>query len=374
MANTIVKYILSRLLIVFAFFIVIWTGINWLNLVVRNLESILILSQDPVSLIKYLFFTLTVAVDRVFPFVAFLSAIYFAFKLQTSNELNGMQSLGMNNYVAYIPFFLFALIVLATDIYLKFELRPYSRVQMANLERNINTPIEIRHQHVRKFLEFPGNIILFVEEINDDGVLKDIFIHLNYDSSKDVSLTFLADTGHIEYKQNEEYTQPIVKLLGGRIYAHNHVTHTNYKAVFKQSLSINLEPNYTAPLTEVSAQGLIGIITTLLNPTTPMVEKTLLFADFNRKASKTLFGFFVVIIGGFIVIYGNSRRWNVGGSIVIASTIAFGSFFLGQFAEDFEWTSSTANLTLYVSSLPMFIATLLTLMKLNIIDKKRGLG
>jgi len=105
-----------------------------------------------------------------------------------------------------------------------------------------------------------------------------------------------------------------------------------------------------------------------------MVEKTLLFADFNRKASKTLFGFFVVIIGGFIVIFGNSRRWNVGGSIVIASTIAFGSFFLGQFAEDFEWTSSTANLTLYVSSLPMFIATLLTLMKLNIIDKKRGLG
>jgi len=144
--------------------------------------------------------------------------------------------------------------------------------------------------------------------------------------------------------------------------------------VFKQSLSLNLEPNYTAPLTEVSAQGLIGIITTLLNPTTPMVEKTLLFADFNRKASKTLFGFFVVIIGGFIVIFGNSRRWNVGGSIVIASTIAFGSFFLGQFAEDFEWTSSTANLTLYVSSLPMFIATLLTLMKLNIIDNKRGLG
>jgi len=154
MANTIVKYILTRLLIVFAFFIVIWTGINWLNLVVRNLESILILSQDPVSLIKYLFFTLTVAVDRIFPFVAFLTAIYFAFKLQTSNELNGMQSLGMNNYIAYIPFFLFALIVLATDIYLKFELRPYSRVQMANLERNINTPIEIRHSMSENFLNF----------------------------------------------------------------------------------------------------------------------------------------------------------------------------------------------------------------------------
>ena len=361
MAYTIIKYNLIRILLVFAFFIIVWSGLNWINLIVRNLELITSLSYDPVSLVQYLLFSLAVAVDRIIPFVAFLTAIYFAFGLHSSNELNGIQSLGIESKFAYIPFFLFAFLLILVDGYLKFELRPESTVQLQNLEQNIGTKIVVRDQHVGKFLEFPGNIILFVEEVKEDGTLKDIFAHLFYDSNQNVSITFLAESGKIEYNQNGKISTPTIKLNNGGMNTHNHLTNSNYKIQFHQSLTINLAPYLSNQNKAVSSRGIAKILLSMFSPSIDSKERAIAFNEFNQKASKTVFTFMVAVIGGILLVYGNSKRWNIWFSVIVSSSIVFGSFFLGEFTEDLNWEGSIRNLLYYVSSLPMIIITILIL-------------
>ncbi len=359
MALTVIKYTLIRILLLFGFFISVWSGLNWTNLVVRNLEQILQFGHDPGRLLQHLLYTLIIAVDRIFPFVVFLTSIFFAFRLQSNNELHGMQAIGMRNALAVMPFVVFALLMFAADVYLKFELRPLSQVQIQKLANSVEDEITVHDHQTGKFLVFPNNVTLFVERTSEDGTLNDIFVHMNDTMNDNVSITFLAEQGTIEYTDQESRELPIITLNQGRIYTYNSATKQNYKLVFNDDLEISLNPLTSSPPAQELPRGLLAALRELLNSTDGPQERATFLQNFNDKAAKVLFTFLVALLGGVTVVYGTSQRWNIWVSVGCATILAFGSFFLGEFVEESDQVRMLSYSTYYVSSLPMLLGILL---------------
>jgi len=168
--NTI-KFFLSTLLMMG---IIVWTiqAVNYFDYV----------TEDGHGLRVYFLYTILSfpkIINRLLPFIFFISIFYILISYEKRNELNIFWINGINKIKFINKILILSLAITMIQIYLGSHLSPISLFKARDFLKNSNVDFFTSLLKPGKFINIAKNMTIFIERKNDDNTFKNIFIEDN---------------------------------------------------------------------------------------------------------------------------------------------------------------------------------------------------
>ena len=197
-------------LIFFVSSILIMSLIVWTLQAVSYFDYV---SQDGHGLKIYFLYTILnfpKIVNRILPFIYFISLFYMIISYELKNELsifwiNGISKINFVNNVIF-----FSIFIMIFQIWLGGFVSPSSQFKARNYLKNSNIDFFTSLIKEGKFINAVKGLTIFIDRKNDDGSYSDIFLD---DSTKNNSKMIYAKDGILV--DNEK--QKIFKLFEGKV-------------------------------------------------------------------------------------------------------------------------------------------------------------
>lgn len=185
--------------------LIVWTlqAVNYFDYV----------TEDGHGLKVYFFYTILSfpkIIDRIFPFIFFISLFYLILSYESKNELNIFWLNGVTKSAFLNKLVIFSLILMVLQFYISSFLTPLTQFKARNYLKNSNMDFFSSLLKSRKFINIAKGLTIFIDDINEEGVLKDIFLE---DKKNNTSRMIYAKTGFVI----EDNNQKLLRLIEGRI-------------------------------------------------------------------------------------------------------------------------------------------------------------
>lgn len=258
MTKKINRYIFKETLSMFLLTIFTLTGIIVLS---KTLDLIELSIENKLSIVfifKFLSYVITPILPYTIP-ASILIAILVTFtRLSTDNEITALKASGVSLYSILPPVVLIASIASILTLWTTITLAPASELKLSRLIYDFVKERTFAGVQEKKFYDDFQNIVLYVDEKDDSGLLKGIFIEAG---KGDDELVITAKEGHLF--SNEEDLSLMLRLEDGEI--HKKETNSYHKAEFDShtlKLTIPSLANSRAPSNSrnVSSAELFNII------------------------------------------------------------------------------------------------------------------
>jgi lipopolysaccharide export system permease protein len=193
--NQLDRYITSQLIGPFAFFLLVFTGILWLNQALRIIDLIVENNQSGLVFLELSVLLLPRILEVVVPVSAFAAAVFLTNRLYSESELVVMMGSGRGPVQLIRPFFIFGM-----GSFLLMSLVTHFLIPLA-VGRMQDRRLEIQREFIAQIIvegEFvsPGDgITFFFGSTAASGELRDILI--NDASNPSVTVTHTARKGQI---------------------------------------------------------------------------------------------------------------------------------------------------------------------------------
>jgi len=204
------RYVLSRLIGPFLFFIVIFGAILWLNQVLRLADAVIDTGQSGMVFAELSVYLIPKVLETVVPMAAFASATFLTNRLYSEAELIILMGAGISPADATRPYFLFGGICLVLMIFLSQLLTPFAMGLFQDRQYQISREIPTRFIIPGAFSNPVPGITIFFGAITPDGAFKDVVIH---DTRSRTAVTHTAPEGQILSNR----TGPTLILFDGTI-------------------------------------------------------------------------------------------------------------------------------------------------------------
>ena len=192
------------------------TSILIMSLIVWTLQAVSyfdFVSQDGHGLKVYFLYTILnfpKIVNRILPFIYFISLFYMIISYEVKNELsifwiNGVSKIGFANNII-----LFSIVIMIFQIWLGSFVSPSSQFKARNYLKNSNIDFFTSLIKEGKFINAVKGLTIFIDKKNEDGSYSDIFLD---DSTKNNSKMIYAKDGILVDNQK----QKIFKLFEGKV-------------------------------------------------------------------------------------------------------------------------------------------------------------
>jgi len=258
---------------IFQFFLLLSLSISIIVWVIQAVNFLDIVTEDGHGFKVYFLYTL-LSLPKIFskilPFIYFISIFYIILKYENNNELIIFWTIGIkkidfvNILLIFSIFYLILQLLLTTFVVPKTLDKARSYIRSSNLDLYSSIIQE------KKFIDAVKNLTIFIEEKNDDGELKNIFLKERI-KENDYQIIF-AKKGKV-YNKNNKST---LLLIDGTI-----INNTNYKTnsfEFSET-EMNLSKFSTHTTThpkiqEITTYDLLACIVKLKNfPSSFIIEK-----------------------------------------------------------------------------------------------------
>ena len=184
------------------------TSIIVMSLIVWTLQAVSyfdFVSQDGHGLKVYFLYTILnfpKIVNRILPFIYFVSLFYIIINYEIKNELsifwiNGITKINFANNII-----LFSIILMILQIWLGGFLSPQSQFKARNYLKNSNIDFFTSLIKEGKFINAVKGLTIFIDKKNEDGSYSNIFLD---DSTKNVSKMIHAKDGVLIDSQKKKY-------------------------------------------------------------------------------------------------------------------------------------------------------------------------
>ena len=196
------------------FFLISSFSITFIVWIVQAVNFLDLVSDDGHSLNVY-FYYVSLNLPKIFSktiiFVFFISIFYVINKYNNSNELivfwnNGIKKIHFINFI-----FKFSILFLILQLVLNLFIVPKSQSIARTFIKESNIDFLPKLISEKKFINVVKNLTIFVEEYNQDGVLKKIYINEKIDKNK--SKIIVAEKGKIIKRENQFF----LRLYNGGI-------------------------------------------------------------------------------------------------------------------------------------------------------------
>ncbi|MDE2759415.1 MAG: LptF/LptG family permease [Paracoccaceae bacterium] len=348
MPITLFRYTYIRLCIGFIFFTVIFAGLNWVNLLVRNIDLLLAEIQYPSYLLQHMILVFVVALDRVIPISAFLATVYVVIKMRNNHEFTIQQSMGLGKLGISFPIIAFAMTVGLIEFTLKFEFRPHSDNKIVELISELEWTLDKYRIKPGRFLDFQDGRTIITEGVGEDGELNNLVIHFESPENENARLWVTAKTGEINYSPDEKE----FVLSDGQVLSQVQMEKEDETMVvikFRESLTFTEERITKAFNRKLSTTGIIDRITSEEG------LSTWLKLDIHERVNRVFFSLFTVLCGGIVLILGYKKNWNGLLTIFVASSLVLGSYVLGKQLESTVQLTQSFPQIQYISTIPMIL-------------------
>ena len=204
MKKTIYKYFFSEfvryfVITLFTLAVIVWTvqAVNYLDLVTEDGHAFIIY-------ISYSLLTLSKVLTKLFPFTFLIASVLTILKLEKDNELIVLWTSGLNKIHIVNLLFRISLMAMLLQLFLTSFVNPkflnYSRFLLKNSELQF-IPSLLKEKEFNDTVE---DLTIFVDEKNEDGVYKNIFIRDDgriLSKIGDQSSTIFAKSGYLNNKE-----------------------------------------------------------------------------------------------------------------------------------------------------------------------------
>lgn len=170
------RYLLSQLLTVFGFFALVLVAVYWVNRAVGLFDRLIGDGQSVLVFLEFSLLTLPNVIRLVLPIAAFSATLYVTNRLSQESELVVLQATGFSARRLSRPVWIFGLCVTLMMLILMHILVPASRAALASRSAEISQNVTARFLNDGQFLHPAPGVTLFIGEITEEGILRDLFL------------------------------------------------------------------------------------------------------------------------------------------------------------------------------------------------------
>lgn len=170
------RYMLSQLLILFGFFALVLVAIFWINRAVVLFDRLIGDGQSAMVFLEFTALGLPRLITTVLPVATFAAAVYVTNRLSNDSELTVLQATGATPFRIARPVLFFGLVVALMMSALSHFLVPMSRAQLQQREAEISQNVTARLLTEGTFLHPSDQVTFYTRVIDQDGVLRDVFL------------------------------------------------------------------------------------------------------------------------------------------------------------------------------------------------------
>ncbi|MEX0309834.1 MAG: LptF/LptG family permease, partial [Tateyamaria sp.] len=170
------RYMLSQLLWLFGFFSLILVAIFWITRAVQLFDRLIGDGQTALVFLEFSALGLPRLITTVLPIATFAAAIYVTNRLNNESELTVMMSTGTSPWRLARPVAVFGLISALMMSVLSHVLVPTASAQLSEREIEISRNVTSRLLTEGAFLSPASGVTFYTRAIDDEGVLKDVFL------------------------------------------------------------------------------------------------------------------------------------------------------------------------------------------------------
>lgn len=170
------RYILSQLLALFGFFALVLVSVFWINRAVILFDRLIADGQSALVFLEFTALGLPRLITTVMPIATFAAAVYVTNRLNNESELTVLQATGTSPFRLARPVLLFGLIVFSMSSVLYHVLQPLAQKQLGLREAEVSRNATGRLLTEGTFLHPSDAVTFYTGTIDEDGVLRDVFL------------------------------------------------------------------------------------------------------------------------------------------------------------------------------------------------------
>ena len=167
---------LSQLLLFFGFFALVLVAVFWISRAVRLFDRLIADGQSTLVFLEFTALGLPRIILMVLPLATFAAAVYVTNRLRNESELTVMQATGSSPWQLMRPVFVFSLIVGLAVAFLAHQLVPTALDRLSIRENEVNQDATARFLTEGAFVHPSDGVTLYTRDIDEDGVLKNVFL------------------------------------------------------------------------------------------------------------------------------------------------------------------------------------------------------
>lgn len=170
------RYMLSQLLLLFGFFALVLVALFWINRAVVLFDRLIGDGQSALVFLEFTALGLPKLITTVLPIATFAGAVYVTNRMTSESEMTVLQSTGTSPWRLARPVLIYGLCVGLMMSVLSHFLVPMAQSQLTERENEISQNITASLLREGQFLHPTQNVTFYTRQIDEDGVLRDVFL------------------------------------------------------------------------------------------------------------------------------------------------------------------------------------------------------
>lgn len=183
------RYALSQLLVLFGFFSLVLVAIFWINRAVILFDRLIGDGQSALVFLEFSALGLPRLIATVLPIATFAAAVYVTNRMTADSEMTVLQATGTSPWRLVRPVAAFGLCVALALAILGNFLVPLAQAELEEREREIAQNVTARLLTEGTFLHPTDQVTFYTREIDESGVLRDVFLSDRRNTSQGVIYT-----------------------------------------------------------------------------------------------------------------------------------------------------------------------------------------
>ncbi|MGC1504990.1 MAG: LPS export ABC transporter permease LptF [Sulfitobacter sp.] len=309
------RYMLSQLLVLFGFFALVLVAVFWINRAVILFDRLIGDGQSALVFLEFTSLGLPKLITTVLPIAAFAGSVYVTNRMMSESELTVLQSTGTGPWRLARPVFIYGVCVAVMMSILTHFLVPMAQSQLSHRENEISQNVTARLLTEGTFLHPAKNVTFYTRLIDEDGVLRDVFLSDRRDPTEGVIYT--AAEAYL-VKNGDGTTLIMVDGLAQRLGMNDkRLATAKFRdfsfdistLVIKSSTGVKSPRNMTTP-------ALFGDWSIISKKTGESLGS--IAEEFHSRFAQPLFCIIAAMIGFSTLILGGYSRFGVWREVVIS--------------------------------------------------------
>lgn len=202
-------YIFAQIIWPFLFFVLVFTGVIWLALSLRVIDTVVSSGQSATVFLEFAMLLLPKVLVVVIPVSAFAGALYAANRLHSESEVQVMFASGISGVRLLRPVLVFGVLVMGAMLVLTTIIAPMAQRSMLDRVSEIRSDVAAAFLRPGAFVTPEEGLTIYLRDMGKPGEMLGIFVH---DERKpDEIVTYSAERA---YFLDDESGQRLVMFEG----------------------------------------------------------------------------------------------------------------------------------------------------------------
>lgn len=310
------RYLFRQLLIPIAWAIAALTAVAMLSQSLSTLDVIVERGQSAWVLVKVTVFALPRLLSMILPIAVFVGGLIALNRLQQDNELVVCQAGGMTRWRLFSPAIRLAAMISFLALFLNLWIQPLLYRAMHEELFRARTQAAAVFVEEGQFVQAGGNLTVYVQRIEQNGLLKNVFIHIRQPNG---ATAYTAQEGRIVTHDDV----PTLVMRRGSSQEFSRTGVLNYLSF--DDYVFDLSPflgGDTAFRLKKSDRWLHELIAPNLTIQRERRDKEALYAEANSRIASAIYPVTFMILALWAVLGGPFSRLGYGRRIAQAAVVA----------------------------------------------------